>query len=94
MTRGHLLDAEAIAACLGRPAAYLGMIGSRRKVSLLRDRLLASGQTTPDQWRRVHSPIGLDLGALTAPEIAASIVAELIAIRRRGLSPRLWQPAP
>lgn len=94
MTRGHLLDAEAIAACLGRPAAYLGMIGSRRKVTLLRDRLLATGQTTPEQWRRVHTPIGLDLGALTAPEIAASIVAELIAVRRRGTSPRLWQPAP
>ena len=64
------------------------------KVALLRDRLLASGQATPDQWSRVHSPIGLDLGALTAPEIAASIVAELVAVRRRGFSPRLWQPSP
>lgn len=82
MTRGHRGDAEALAACLRRPTAYLGMIGSRRKVTLLREQFLADGRATPEEWGRVHAPIGLDLGAISAPEIAASIVAELIAVRR------------
>jgi xanthine dehydrogenase accessory factor len=88
MTRGHLGDAEALAACLDRPAAYLGMIGSRRKVALLRETFLTTGRVTVDQWNRVHAPIGLDIGAVSAPEIAASIVAQLIATRRGAATAR------
>lgn len=87
VTRWHRRDAEALALCLGRPSAYVGMIGSRRKVSWMRDEFVRSGRATAEQLDRVHAPIGLDIGAVTAPEIAASIVAELIAVRR-GRLPR------
>ncbi len=83
VTRNHELDAEALAACLDRPAAYIGMIGSRRKVAHIRQRLVASGRALPDALARIHAPIGLDVGAVTVPEIAVSILAEIIAIRRR-----------
>ncbi|HPD15534.1 MAG TPA: XdhC family protein [Planctomycetota bacterium] len=89
VTRGHQHDAEALAACLRRPAAYVGMIGSRRKVALMRDDFIQSGRATPEEFARVYAPIGLDIGAATVPEIAASIVAQLIAVRRTGRAPRM-----
>jgi xanthine dehydrogenase accessory factor len=82
VTRGHEQDAEALAACIHKPAAYLGMIGSRRKVAMMREAFIASGQATAAEFDRVHAPIGLGIGAWTVPEIAVSIVAELIAERR------------
>jgi xanthine dehydrogenase accessory factor len=88
VTRGHRHDAEALRACIGRPFAYVGMIGSRRKVALIHESLLAAGLATPEQLDAVYAPIGLDIGAETPGEIAASVVAELIAVRRRGESPR------
>ena len=84
VTRGHLHDQRALAACIGRPVAYLGMIGSRRKVAMIRQDLLDSGAATQEHIARLHAPIGLDIGAQTVPEIAASIVAQLIAVRRKG----------
>lgn len=89
VTRGHQHDAEALAACLRRPAAYVGMIGSRRKVALMREDFIRSGRATAAEFDRVYAPIGLDIGAATVPEIAASIVAQLIAVRRTGRSPRM-----
>lgn len=83
VTRSHPLDADVLAACLRTPAAYIGMIGSRRKVAMLRQNLVESGQATEAELDRVYAPIGLDIGAATVPEIAASIVAQLIAVRRR-----------
>ena len=82
-TRSHQHDAEALAACLHRPAAYIGMIGSRRKVARLRQDFIATGRATEAEFDRVHAPIGLDIGARTVPEIATSIVAQLIAVRRQ-----------
>ncbi len=82
-TRSHQHDAEALAACLRRRAAYIGMIGSRRKVALLRQDFIASGRATDAEFDRVYAPIGLDIGARTVPEIATSIVAQLIAVRRQ-----------
>lgn len=82
VSRGHLSDAQALAVCLRRPAAYIGMMGSRRKVALLRRDFIESGRATADEFDRLHAPIGLELGGQTVPEIAASIVAELIAVRR------------
>jgi xanthine dehydrogenase accessory factor len=81
--RGQLIDAEALAACIGKPAAYIGMLGSRRKVALMRKGFLETGKATAEQFDRIHAPIGLEIGAETVPEIAASIVAELIAVRRK-----------
>jgi xanthine dehydrogenase accessory factor len=86
VTRGHKLDAETLEACINAPVAYVGMIGSRRKVALIRKNFIESGIATAEQFDRVFTPIGLDIGAVTVPEIAASITAELIAVRRQGLA--------
>ncbi len=85
VTRGHKLDAEALEACIRAPAAYVGMIGSKRKIALIRENFLKSGLATAEEFDRVFAPIGLDIGAVTVPEIAASITAELIAARRKGI---------
>jgi xanthine dehydrogenase accessory factor len=84
VTRGHRHDAEALEACIHRPAAYIGMIGSRRKVAMMRRDFIESGRATAGEFDRVFAPIGLDIGAVTVPEIAASIAAQLVAIRRKG----------
>jgi xanthine dehydrogenase accessory factor len=89
VTRGHQHDAEALVACARSPAAYIGMIGSGRKVAMMRRELVASGQLEASHFDRVYAPIGLDIGSVTVPEIAASIVAQLIAVRRTGSSPRI-----
>jgi xanthine dehydrogenase accessory factor len=89
VTRGHQHDAAALRACVRRPSAYLGMIGSRRKVPLLRRQFLEAGWATAEEFDRVHAPIGLDIGAVTVPEIATSILAQIIAVRRRGAAPRI-----
>lgn len=85
VTRGHKLDAEGLEACIHAPVAYAGMIGSTRKVSLIRENFIESGLATKEEFDRVFTPIGLDIGAVTVPEIATSITAELIAVRRKGI---------
>jgi xanthine dehydrogenase accessory factor len=89
VTRGHKLDAETLEACIHAPVAYVGMIGSRRKVALIRKNFIESGIATAEQFDRVFTPIGLDIGAVTVPEIAASITAELIAVRRKGINHKI-----
>ena len=84
VTRGHKVDAATLETCIHAPVAYIGMIGSKRKVALIRQNFIESGLATQEEFDRVYSPIGLDIGAVTVPEIAASIVAELIAVRRKG----------
>jgi xanthine dehydrogenase accessory factor len=84
VTRGNKLDAATLEACIHAPVTYIGMIGSRRKVSLLRENFIQSGLATQEEFDRVFAPVGLDIGAVTVPEIAASITAELIAVRRTG----------
>lgn len=83
VTRGHRHDAEALAACIHTPAAYVGMIGSRRKVALMRQDFIESRRATGEEFDRVFAPIGLDIGSVTVPEIATSIAAQLIAVRRK-----------
>jgi xanthine dehydrogenase accessory factor len=83
VSRGHRVDARALGACVRGGAAYVGMMGSRRKVALVRKMFLEQGLATPEEFDRVHAPIGLDIGADTVPEIAASIVAQLVSVRRR-----------
>jgi xanthine dehydrogenase accessory factor len=80
ITRGHSHDKEVLAQALKTPAVYIGMIGSRRKISIIYNKLLEEG-FTKDQLDQVHSPIGIDIGAETPEEIAVSIVAELIKVR-------------
>lgn len=83
VTRGHRYDYECLRAVIRAPAAYIGMIGSRRRVRGVRERLLAEG-VDPQLMARVHAPIGLDIGAETPAEIAISILAEIIRVYRRG----------
>jgi len=94
VTRGHRHDAEALRACLGRKAAYLGMIGSARKIGLMREEFLRRKWAGPEDWDRVHAPIGLPIGSRSVPEIAVSIAAELVAVRRENASrvPREKRP--
>ena len=84
VTRGHKHDAEALEACIHAPAAYIGMIGSKRKVALIHKDFVESGLAGEEEFGRVFAPVGLDIGAVTVPEIAASIVAQLIVVRRKG----------
>ena len=87
VNRGHKHDAETLEACIRAPAAYVGMIGSKRKVGLIRKNFIESGIATEEEFDRVFAPIGLDIGAITVPEIAVSIAAQLIAVRRKGDAP-------
>lgn len=83
VTRGHNHDEEALYHLAETPAAYVGMIGSKRKIKLIFDDLLAEG-ISREALSRVAAPLGLDIGSQTVPEIAVSIVAELIAHRNLG----------
>ncbi|MBI4553764.1 MAG: XdhC family protein [Candidatus Latescibacteria bacterium] len=81
VTRGHQWDQPIIAQAVWTRAKYIGMIGSRRKVALMWKHLEAQGIPRA-LLERVHAPIGLDINADTPDEIAVSIVAELINVRR------------
>jgi xanthine dehydrogenase accessory factor len=81
VTRGHQHDLDAMRALAARDLKYLGLIGSRAKVARIYEALLAEGMPS-ECLSRVHAPIGLDIGAITPAEIAISILAELIAVRR------------
>jgi xanthine dehydrogenase accessory factor len=81
VTRGHKEDMRVLAWAVGTAARYIGMIGSKRKVIAVYKALEKEGFTL-DKFERIHAPVGLDIGALTPEEIAVSIVAELIAVRR------------
>ncbi|MBQ3059926.1 MAG: XdhC family protein [Desulfovibrio sp.] len=89
VTRGHLYDREAVEQALHSPAAYIGMIGSTRKRDQIYRLLLEKGFTR-DDLARIHSPIGLDIGAETPEEIAVSILAQCIAHRHGAPSP-VWR---
>jgi xanthine dehydrogenase accessory factor len=82
VTRGHRHDLDALRALAPRNLRYLGLIGSRAKVKRIYDVLVEDGTVGIEQLQNVHAPIGLDIGAVTPQEIAVSIVAELIAVRR------------
>ena len=81
VTRGHRHDAQALAAVIGSPAAYVGLIGSKRKIHKILNELREQG-VPREQLVNVHAPIGLEIAAVTPAEIAVSIAAELIAVRR------------
>jgi len=81
VTRGHQHDLEGMRALAARDLRYLGLIGSRAKVARIFDALAAEGMPG-ECLARVRAPIGLDIGAVTPAEIAISILAEMIAVRR------------
>jgi len=81
VTRGHRDDMRVLAWAASTQARYIGMIGSRRKVLSVYEALEREG-IPAEQLDRVHAPVGLEIGALTPEEIAISITAELISVRR------------
>ncbi|HXQ97314.1 MAG TPA: XdhC/CoxI family protein [Candidatus Limnocylindrales bacterium] len=94
VTRGHRDDMRVLAWAARTDAKYIGMIGSKRKVLSVYEALEREG-IPPEKLARVHAPVGLEIGALTPEEIAISIAAELIAVRRHatGLAHKAVQPA-
>ena len=79
-TRGHLVDAEAVAVTDGQPGAYYGMIGSRSKIATVRKMLIERG-VSAEHFDRIFKPIGLPIKAETPNEIAVSIISEIIAVK-------------
>jgi xanthine dehydrogenase accessory factor len=83
ITRAHTYDEESLRIILDEPWAYLGMIGSRRRVQTVLRTLAGEGHEQT-ALSRIYAPIGLDIGAETPEEIALSIIAEVAAVRRGG----------
>ena len=80
VTRGHRYDSECLEAVLGKEYAYVGMMGSRRRVAVVKDQLAQNG-VDQEKLDSVHTPIGLKISAETPEEIAVSIMAEIIQIK-------------
>jgi len=81
VTRGHRDDGNALKACIGTDAAYIGMIGSKTKVALMHREFIEKGWATEQQWDRIFAPIGLDIRSKTVEEIAVSIAAQLVQVK-------------
>jgi xanthine dehydrogenase accessory factor len=85
VTRGHAFDEEAVRAALSQSSgAFIGMIGSRRRVKATLERIEESA-VRPELVDQVHAPLGVDIGAETPEEIAIAIIAEIIRERRMGI---------
>lgn len=83
VTHGHKHDEASLRAVVAKPAAYIGMIGSKKKVPLVMEKLRRDGFSA-EQLARVHAPIGLNLGGDTPAEIAISIMAEILMVHYGG----------
>src|SRR5262249_20173992 len=90
ISKGFVTDEAALRRVLDTPAAYIGMIGSKRKREVVYDSLRADG-VSDEILARVHAPIGLEIGAETPEEIAVSVLAEIIQVRaeRRRNQPQI-----
>src|SRR4029077_12615099 len=81
VTRGHRDDMRVLKLAISTPARYIAMIGSKRKVlNVIRE--LEKEGLSREAFERVHAPMGLDIGAISPEEIAISVTAEMIAVRR------------
>jgi xanthine dehydrogenase accessory factor len=93
VTRGHRQDELSLRKVLGRGADYVGMIGSKRRTATVLRHLLDEGFPA-EEIAKVRTPIGLDIGAETPEEIAISIMAEVVLLRRGGTgAPMYHRPA-
>lgn len=81
VTQGHHDDAQSLKCCIKSNAAYIGMIGSKRKTALMREKFIADGEATKEELDKIYAPIGLDINSKTVNEIAVSVVAQLIYVR-------------
>lgn len=82
VTRGHQHDVDCLLEVIDRPAAYIGMIGSQRRVRAVFDLMESEEGIEPEKLDRVYSPIGLEIGAQTPADIAVSIMGEIIKVLR------------
>jgi xanthine dehydrogenase accessory factor len=90
VTRGHKGDADALQAVLGRGLRFVGLLASRPKLVHIVAEL--EGRGVPgEELQAIHSPLGLEIGATTPEEIAVSVLAEMIAVRR-GVDPAEIRP--
>ena len=87
VTRGHRHDAVVLKEIIHSAAGYIGMIGSKRKVRTVMEGFIADGICTAEEFRRVHSPMGVSIHSISVEEIAVSVVAELVAVRRGAQNP-------
>jgi xanthine dehydrogenase accessory factor len=83
VTRGHNEDEQCMQVVVRANPDYVGLIGSKRRTSIVIDRLRESG-IPEEQLENIHAPIGLDIGAVTPEEVALAIMAEIVAERRGG----------
>lgn len=86
VTHSHQIDRDILAYCIKKPFAYLGMIGSERKVKVTKKMFIDGNIGTLDELEKVHMPIGMDISAETPEEIAVSILGELIKVKNRVLN--------
>jgi len=84
VTRGHNEDEQCMHAVVRANPDYVGLIGSKRRTSIVIERLREAG-VSEDQLKKIHAPIGLDIGAVTPEEVALAILAEIVAVRRGAL---------
>lgn len=84
ITRGHQYDEPCLRKVLGSPARYIGMIGSRRRIKACFLRFRDEEGIPEELLKRVHAPIGLDIGSESPEEIALAIAAEMVKVRRGG----------
>jgi xanthine dehydrogenase accessory factor len=81
VTRGHNEDEQCMQAVVRASPDYVGLIGSKRRTSIVIERLRESG-VAEEQLQKIHAPIGLDIGAVSPEEVALAILAEIVAERR------------
>ena len=81
VTRGHKDDAAALIPCIGSDLAYTGMIGSKKKIATMRASFIVNKWATSEQWKKIFTPVGIDIKSRTVEEIALSIAAQLVLVR-------------
>lgn len=81
VTRGHHHDTSVLKMFIGSKAGYIGLIGSRNKITGVKNQFLQNGWGTQEQWDRIYAPVGLKIGSGTVQEIAVSIAAQLIQVK-------------
>jgi xanthine dehydrogenase accessory factor len=84
VTRGHSHDADALKPCISSASAYVGMMGSKKKVVKMHEVFIKNKWATEEEWQKINTPIGLEIGSKTIEEIAVSIAAQLIQVRTKG----------
>ncbi|HSP63637.1 MAG TPA: XdhC/CoxI family protein [Pyrinomonadaceae bacterium] len=83
VTRGHKQDEDCLRAAIVTRPDYVGMIGSKRRTNIVLDKLREEG-ASEGQLKKVHAPIGLDIGAVSPEEVALAILSEIVGERRGG----------